>query len=61
MSEYDGRINHLFTNHSFNGEYLEVDEWLQFYTQSAEENPGVVIDNLKNLGYKELFKNKDIL
>lgn len=34
-----------------------IDEWLNFYKKSAEDNPGVVIDNLKKLGYKELFKS----
>ena len=52
----DHRIYHLFNNFSQNGEFLTLNEWIQFYYQSALENANLVIDNLKNLGYEEYFK-----
>ena len=53
----DSRIEHLFSHYSENGEFLNLEEWLNFYQKSAEENPGLVIDNLKKLGFKSLFKD----
>lgn len=36
---------------------MTIDEWVNFYYQSALTNPQLVIDNLRNLGYAEVFNN----
>jgi hypothetical protein len=53
----DMRILHLFNNYSESGEYLSVHEWVNFYYQSALVNPYLVVNNLKNLGYGEVFQS----
>lgn len=48
----------MFSRFSENGEYLTLEEWLNFYQKSSEDNPGVVVNNLKKLGYSHLFRDQ---
>lgn len=38
-----------------------MEEWLNFYQKSSEDNPAIVIDNLRKLGYGHLFKDESDL
>ena len=44
--------------YSNTGTYLTLEEWLNFYFQSALKHSTVVVSNLINLGYRELFNQK---
>lgn len=55
VSKYDSRVNQIITLHSNNGQTLTLEEWLNFWYQSSEKNAPLVVSNLTNLGYGDIF------
>jgi hypothetical protein len=56
INENDNRVIYIFNNYSNSGDYIKLDEWVNFYYQSALKNAPLVIDNLKKLGYGDVLK-----
>lgn len=42
---------HILNNYSHSGEFITLEEWINFYYQSSLTNAPLVIDNLRKLGY----------
>lgn len=58
ISENDHRVIYIFNNYSHNGDFITIDEWINFYYQSSLKNAPLVIDNLKKLGYTHMLKTE---
>jgi hypothetical protein len=52
ISAYDVRVADIINVYSNTGSYLTLEEWLNFYYQSALKHSTVVVSNLINLGYR---------
>ena len=59
VSEDDSRIHDIFNKFSSEGEFMNIEEWLSFYYNAGKENAPVLVSNLINLGYDQLFQNMD--
>ena len=59
ISVQDSKVTQIFTMYSQTGEYLTLEEWLNFYYQSSLKNAPLVVSNLVNLGYASLFSNSN--
>ena len=46
------RVADIINVYSNTGSYLTLEEWLNFYYQSALKHSTVVVSNLINLGYR---------